>query len=177
MDLILSAILITAFSSSASGGCWLKLSLKRDGDSRFHEDLRNNFLIRLFHWNKNQSAFFSFFPSSYHLPGTATEGCQSPQYLEYGKSGVIQCIFHPDFHGVLWYDSTDTDLDVPFLKLIDSVKSGPGYHSDEYDVYSNGSLIIKNVSSTHDQTFTALEFVSATDDPVRFDVDVTTIGM
>ncbi|KAJ8018914.1 NLR family CARD domain-containing protein 4 [Holothuria leucospilota] len=104
------------------------------------------------------------------------EGCQSPQYIQIGGTGVIYCTFRQDFYGVLWYDSSETNLEVPFLQLIESEKSGYGYNSGKYDVFQNGSLIIKNVSSVHEQTFTVLKFASSDGDPVSFLVDVITTG-
>ncbi|KAJ8023854.1 hypothetical protein HOLleu_36415 [Holothuria leucospilota] len=103
-----------------------------------------------------------------------TEGCRSPQYIEIGRTGVVQCYFFSTFYGVLWFNSTETDLENPFIQLVDSEKSGDGYLIGNYDIYLNGSLVIKKVSPVHDQTFTVVKFASATETPVSFSVVVTT---
>ncbi|KAJ8047938.1 NLR family CARD domain-containing protein 4 [Holothuria leucospilota] len=108
------------------------------------------------------------FPSS----GAEHEGCTTPQYLEIGKEGLVNCSFHENFFGVFWYNSTDTVSNKPILKLINSAKSGEGYMSGEFDVQPNGSLIINNVSLVHSHVFTVAKFSSQSDDPVRFAVSI-----
>ncbi|KAJ8019398.1 GTPase IMAP family member 7 [Holothuria leucospilota] len=96
--------------------------------------------------------------------GIVEEGCSSVQYLELGKSGTIQCSFQEDYFALFWHNSTDVTM-VPILVLKDSVKSGAGYLSGDFDVHSNGSLIIHNVSLEHEHSFAVLKFDSNVDDP------------
>ncbi|KAJ8050584.1 hypothetical protein HOLleu_03843 [Holothuria leucospilota] len=80
--------------------------------------------------------------------------CNSPQYLDFGKVGTITCLFHEDFYAVLWYTEADRISNIPTLRYRNEVKAGPGYESGEFDVHSNGSLIISNVSLDHNEMFT-----------------------
>lgn len=101
------------------------------------------------------------------------EGCTSPQYLELGKTGNIQCFFLNDFFSVAWYNSTDI-VQEPILVMKSSVKSGTGYLSGEFDVYANGSLRINHVSLQHEEIFTVLKFDSNVADPNLFVIEVKT---
>lgn len=92
--------------------------------------------------------------------GAKYEGCESPQYLEYGKLGLIDCSFHENFTSVFWYDSTNIVVDEPIVKLINSIKGGQGYISGKFDISSNGSLIITDVGVGHGKNFTVAKFVS-----------------
>lgn len=114
-----------------------------------------------------------FFSASGIL-GMETEGCHSPQYLKIGGTGVVHCSFFTNFYGVLWFNSTETDLENPFIQLVDSEKGGAGYLMGLYDIFLNGSLIINKVSPVHDQTFTIVKFSSETKNPVSFSVVVVT---
>ncbi|KAJ8023851.1 hypothetical protein HOLleu_36411 [Holothuria leucospilota] len=105
-----------------------------------------------------------------------TEGCRSPQYLEIGGTGVVHCYFFSNFYGVLWFNSTETHPGSPFIQLVDSEKSGDGYLIGNYDIFLNGSLVIKEVSPVHDQTLTVVKFASETEIPVSFSVVVITTG-
>lgn len=111
----------------------------------------------------------------FNISGARKEGCDSPQYLEIGKTGVIQCNFRRDFYGVLWYKSVGFELGTPIIKLFGNKKSGHGYTFGKYDVYPNGSLIVNNVGYLHDRVFTAVKVGSPADDPVHFHINVTTI--
>ncbi|KAJ8049797.1 hypothetical protein HOLleu_02701 [Holothuria leucospilota] len=79
--------------------------------------------------------------------------CISPQYLEIRTTSTIQCLFHQDFFAVLWYNSTDSLKDGPILEYQNMTKSGPGFTLGEFDIHQNGSLIINNVSLSHERTF------------------------
>ncbi|PIK52630.1 putative NLR family CARD domain-containing protein 4, partial [Apostichopus japonicus] len=87
-------------------------------------------------------------------------GCEDPQIVEIGKSAILNCTFSKGFVGVFWYNSTNTDDDAPILVFQDSEKSGKGYSSGEFDIDNNGSLIVNNVSSTHDGIFTVSQIIS-----------------
>ncbi|KAJ8049577.1 Protein NLRC5 [Holothuria leucospilota] len=82
--------------------------------------------------------------------------CGTPQYIEIGSVGLIQCSFPDDVYSVLWYKPTKFSLGDAFLTLVNSVKSGERFLSGEFDIYPNGSLIIHNVSIKHEGRYTVL---------------------
>ncbi|KAJ8031734.1 NLR family CARD domain-containing protein 4 [Holothuria leucospilota] len=89
-----------------------------------------------------------------HLRGTnAAARCESPQYLELEKVGTVSCSFHEEFYAVLWYTAADLE-GRPTLSYQNEIKTGGGYESGEFDIHSNGSLIINNVSLDHNDMFT-----------------------
>lgn len=112
---------------------------------------------------------------SYGSSSFDNEGCHSPQYLKFGSRDIIQCSFTKGYYGILWYNTTDIEMQDPVVELVESLKSGKGYTSEEYDIYPNGSLIINNVSSSHDQNFTVVKFDSLNEEPLQFVVAVVTV--
>ncbi|KAJ8050543.1 NACHT, LRR and PYD domains-containing protein 14 [Holothuria leucospilota] len=66
---------------------------------------------------------------------------------------MISCTFPSGFYGLYWYNSSESRTSFPFISLVNGSKSGPGYESGEYNVSSNGSLIINNVSLRHEHQF------------------------
>ncbi|KAJ8037451.1 NACHT, LRR and PYD domains-containing protein 3 [Holothuria leucospilota] len=84
--------------------------------------------------------------------------CVSPQYLEIGTEGVIHCRFPLDFRSIYWYDNVTDEDAQPTLTYKDLVKGGPGYESGEFDIFRNGSLIIKRTSLLHEKTFKVIWF-------------------
>ncbi|KAJ8050835.1 NLR family CARD domain-containing protein 4 [Holothuria leucospilota] len=102
------------------------------------------------------------------------EGCQSPQYVERGDTGIIRCSFQERYIGIYWYDSEDYINEDPILNFQDLAKYGKGYLSGEFDIHPNGSLIIKEVSIQHDHMFTVVKRISAENlQPFRVLVVVT----
>ncbi|KAJ8051002.1 NLR family CARD domain-containing protein 4 [Holothuria leucospilota] len=88
----------------------------------------------------------TFYCSGVHTKGT----CESPQFLELYKRGIINCMFHEEFFSVLWYNTLEYLEYDPILDYQNTIKTGVGYESGEFDVYPNGSLIINRVSPQHD---------------------------
>ncbi|KAJ8018706.1 NLR family CARD domain-containing protein 4 [Holothuria leucospilota] len=76
--------------------------------------------------------------------------CSTPQFIETGSVGFIQCSFPDDVSRVLWYKFSSG---AAFLTLVNSVKSGEGFRSGEFDVHPNGSLIIRHVLMNHEGTY------------------------
>lgn len=76
--------------------------------------------------------------------------CSPPKNvsLKIGHEGIIECICD-DSISLYWYFGNDSTAVKPFIFIDNFVKYGPGYLSGEYDINVNGSLVIKNVSSTH----------------------------
>lgn len=83
--------------------------------------------------------------------------CSPPESvcLKLGQEGIIKCVCH-DSISLFWYFGNDTTAVDPFIYKEGSVKYGPGYSSGEYDINVNGSLVITNVLSTHQGTYTVV---------------------
>lgn len=79
--------------------------------------------------------------------------CETPQYAEIRTQGVLKCAFPQGFYGVYWYNSSESTEGFPVISLVDDTKSGPGYLSGEYDISSNGSLLINNVTLGHNHCY------------------------
>lgn len=100
------------------------------------------------------------------------EMCASPQYLEFGRTGTIDCTFQEGFFAVLWYNTSNLSEDVLLLHYQSSFKLGPGYQSGEFDIFPNGSLIITNVTHQHDHNFGVVYMPSDEDEPYPIDVRI-----
>ncbi|PIK43681.1 hypothetical protein BSL78_19473 [Apostichopus japonicus] len=85
--------------------------------------------------------------------------CSPEQYLEIGTRGIIQCAFTESLLAITWYDVDKGD---PILFYKDGVTSGQGYESGEFDIYPNGSLVIRNVSINHESDFRVTKIISGT---------------
>lgn len=96
------------------------------------------------------------------------DNCISPQYLERGSMGIIHCSFLNAFYGVLWYNTTDVENFESVVSFVESVKNGKGFLTEEYDIRSDGSLIIKNVSLKHETNFTVLKLDTRFDSPSNY---------
>ncbi|XP_071851627.1 uncharacterized protein [Apostichopus japonicus] len=84
--------------------------------------------------------------------------CATPQYLTLGSPGRIDCDFGESFYGAFWYNSSNYEETLPVLYYKDRKPSGIGYASGEFNISSNGSLIINQVSLGHDHEFTVVAF-------------------
>ncbi|XP_071852683.1 uncharacterized protein [Apostichopus japonicus] len=103
----------------------------------------------------------------------SSDKCQSPQYLQLGKKGVISCSNPSGLYGAFWYNSTNvTSNDRPFISLGDGIISGPGHDSGEYVVQPNGSLVINEVSTKHNNIFGVTILATLDEDPIFEDVHV-----
>ncbi|PIK36106.1 putative NLR family CARD domain-containing protein 4-like [Apostichopus japonicus] len=85
-------------------------------------------------------------------------GCYTPQYAEINQEGYIMCKFPPDFKKIFWYDDASNDDSIPIITRSKNVTGGVGYDSGEYRMFSNGSLIINNVSMDHDRAYKVIYF-------------------
>lgn len=101
--------------------------------------------------------------------------CKDLQYLELFHSGTIQCSFEARLSLIKWFNSTE-DETPPIITLIDMVKGGAGYISGEYDISSNGSLIIKRVTTQHERIFSVLLQESEDEPIIQYNVKIKTIG-
>ncbi|KAJ8048559.1 hypothetical protein HOLleu_00920 [Holothuria leucospilota] len=98
--------------------------------------------------------------------------CVSPQYVELGRTGTINCTFQDDLFSLLWYDTADYKRNEPVLSYQRSVKTGVGYESGEYDIHPNGSLSINRVSLQHNRTFSVACIPTVEDVPTFINVGV-----
>lgn len=67
--------------------------------------------------------------------------------------------------------------EAPILYFKNSVKSGTGFTSGEYDVLENGSLVIRNVSLNHEHNFTVAYIRFQHEAAVYFNIEVIVTGM
>lgn len=119
-----------------------------------------------------------FYLSYFHAlhTGDNHEHCESPQYLELGTRGKINCSVREQFYVLSWYNSTDYDKEYPVIFISDNLKEGVGFVSGEYDIDSDGSLIINEVLLKHEGTFTLLLLFLERDEPVINKIHVTVTG-
>ncbi|XP_071842898.1 uncharacterized protein [Apostichopus japonicus] len=81
------------------------------------------------------------------------DGCVSEEFVEYKTRSSIHCKFSEDCKSLYWYDNADNSEDTPTLFYDWKTKSGEGFASGEFDIQSNGNLIITNVSLEHERKF------------------------
>lgn len=108
-------------------------------------------------------------------PGTNYQKCYSPQYLQAGSPGIVECSFNRTLYALVWYNQEGYENNKALVRIINGLKGGPGYSSGEYDIATNGSLVINNVTLQHDNNFTALAFTSQHDEPIPTVVKVCVI--
>lgn len=68
------------------------------------------------------------------------------------------CQFPPDVKKIFWYDDASNDDSIPIITFVENVNGGVAYDSGEYNLFSDGSLIIHNVSMDHDRSFKVIYF-------------------
>ena len=103
--------------------------------------------------------------------------CNTTQYVQFGEEGTISCTFPEYFYGVFWYGvKTVTSSDRAVISYQDGKKAGFGYSSGEYDVFPNGSLIIKQASLEHNRYFGVTVLVEREQEPVFENVRVIVFG-
>ncbi|PIK59940.1 hypothetical protein BSL78_03160 [Apostichopus japonicus] len=89
--------------------------------------------------------------------GNELTGCVAKQFVEYKTRGLIHCNFPPEFISVYWYDVDNSEAK-PVLMYDRTTKTGEGFIRGEYDIQSNGTLIIRNVSMSHEKVFKVICF-------------------
>ncbi|KAJ8048906.1 hypothetical protein HOLleu_01410 [Holothuria leucospilota] len=97
-------------------------------------------------------------------------GCPSGVYLEYKEAFVIACNFRPNFESVFWYKVPNQG---PFISYQNGVKFGTGYNSGEFDVATDGSLVIHNVTLDFDGQLRVFVHYQQWENDVRQTVDLT----
>lgn len=100
------------------------------------------------------SIFLAVFVGSFGFSKRFENGdncyCPDMVYLRHGSTGVIQCQCD-NFHFVSWYTRNQYESnDTPLINFNTIDKKGAGYRSGKYDIGTNGSLIIKNVTLEQD---------------------------
>ncbi|KAJ8017792.1 hypothetical protein HOLleu_44567 [Holothuria leucospilota] len=111
-----------------------------------------------------------------NIRGFESNYCRSPQYIRTDSEEIIKCSFKDDVFSVLWYNSKDFYRVDAIVTLKDSVKSGEGFSSGEFDIFPNGSLIISNVSLKHEGTYTVIKLDTPTSRPVTYIINVFVIA-
>ncbi|PIK47939.1 hypothetical protein BSL78_15209 [Apostichopus japonicus] len=114
------------------------------------------------------SAEFTEFTS--HIPFGLSE-CSLVQYLEIGTMGIVQCSFNENYLAVAWYNVNEMK---PILLYKDGVKTGDGFDSGEFDIYPNGSLVIRTVAIKYEAVYTVSKVITSLELPVSYDIRVQT---
>lgn len=93
-----------------------------------------------------------------------------------GEEDLIHCSFEEGFFGIYWYHGTDLTRN-SFLYYENGKKGGNGYTSGEFDVHTDGSLVITTVSVEHNHLFTVVYLETRDgDSPQAKEVEVIVIG-
>ncbi|XP_071852251.1 uncharacterized protein [Apostichopus japonicus] len=93
-------------------------------------------------------------------PATSVEDteCEQTQYVEIGTLGLIPCSCNGSSLALIAWNNVNEGKSI--LLLNDGEKSGDGYESREFDIYPNGSLLINNVTASHESVFRVSTAVS-----------------
>ncbi|PIK55064.1 putative NLR family CARD domain-containing protein 4 [Apostichopus japonicus] len=82
---------------------------------------------------------------------TSLEECEQTYYVEIGTRGLIPCSCNGSSLALIaWINVNEGKT---LLLLHDDDKRGDGYESGEYDIYPNGSLLINNVTASHESVY------------------------
>ncbi|XP_071853529.1 uncharacterized protein [Apostichopus japonicus] len=77
--------------------------------------------------------------------------CAQTQYVEIGTVGLILCSCNGSSMALIaWVNVNEGKT---LLLLHDDDKRGDGYESGEFDIYPNGSLLINNVTASHESVY------------------------
>lgn len=77
--------------------------------------------------------------------------CNQTYYLEIGKPAVVSCEYDRSFYAVRWYRNGE---DFSFLRIDGKNKGGTGYTSGEFDIQTDGSMVIPEVQLEHENNYT-----------------------
>ncbi|PIK49743.1 hypothetical protein BSL78_13368 [Apostichopus japonicus] len=105
----------------------------------------------------------------------ADQFCRPQEALQLGTIGVLDCSFPEEYFGIYWYDTQDLTKQ-PFVFIQEGHKRGHGYESGEYDLYTNGSLLINRVNIEHERIFTVVLFETRISNLVPNKVDVNVLA-
>lgn len=64
----------------------------------------------------------------------------------------MMCDFRVNVSAVYWFD--DRNENEPFLRVEDDCKCGRGFEDDNYDIFENGSLVIRHAFDS-ERSYTA----------------------
>ncbi|PIK34270.1 hypothetical protein BSL78_28903, partial [Apostichopus japonicus] len=81
------------------------------------------------------------------------DGCVSKELFEYKTRSFTHCKFSEDCNSLYWFDNADNSEEAATLIYDWKTKSGEGFTSGEFDIQSNGNLVITNVSFEHEKKF------------------------
>ncbi|XP_071852234.1 uncharacterized protein [Apostichopus japonicus] len=89
--------------------------------------------------------------------------CAQTEYVEIGTRGLIPFSCNgSSFSSIAWVNVNEGKT---LLLLNKGEKSGNGYESGEYDIYPNGSLLITNVTASHESVFRVATLDSPSSSP------------
>ncbi|XP_071851038.1 uncharacterized protein [Apostichopus japonicus] len=93
---------------------------------------------------------------------TSLEECEQTYYVEIGTRGLIPCSCNGSSLALIaWVNVNEGKT---LLLLYDDDKRGDGYESGEYDIYPNGSLLINNVTASHESVYRVSTAISTLHD-------------
>ncbi|KAJ8021377.1 hypothetical protein HOLleu_38555 [Holothuria leucospilota] len=96
-----------------------------------------------------------FICSPIFVKGLSTEdlqNCPAVQYGTIGNSAIIQCDVRKSSAQFYWFD--DSSNDNPIIRYENGTTSGRGYDSEEYNLTSDGSLVINEVNFIENRNYT-----------------------
>ncbi|PIK36583.1 hypothetical protein BSL78_26584, partial [Apostichopus japonicus] len=103
---------------------------------------------------------------------TGNIDCLTTQSVLLGSQGNIRCRLFENSKRFFWYDTNNVGGDTLLIKLENGRVSGIGYTTGEFNIESDGSLIINSVTVQHERVF-HLESLSPS--LVRSTKDITVI--
>ncbi|XP_071841234.1 uncharacterized protein [Apostichopus japonicus] len=103
---------------------------------------------------------------------TGNTDCLTTQSVLLGSQGIIRCRLFEDSTRFYWYDTNNEGGDTLLIKLENGRVRGTGYMSDEFNIDSDGSLIINSVTVQHERVF---HFKSVNSNLIPSTNDITVI--
>ncbi|PIK57617.1 putative immunoglobulin superfamily member 10 isoform X2, partial [Apostichopus japonicus] len=112
-----------------------------------------------------------------HTTATSLEDteCAQTHYVDIGTRALIPCSCNGSYLPLIaWVNVNEGKT----LLLLDrGEKSGDGYESTEYDIYPNGSLLINNVTASHESVYRVSTATSTSGSRISNVICVHTTGM
>ncbi|PIK33930.1 hypothetical protein BSL78_29249, partial [Apostichopus japonicus] len=103
---------------------------------------------------------------------TGNTDCFTTQSILLGSQGIIRCRLFENSTRFFWYDTNIEGGDTLLIKLENGRINGIGYTSGEFNIDSDGALIINSVTVQHERVF---HFESVSANLIRSTNDITVI--
>lgn len=112
-----------------------------------------------------------------HCTATTVEDkeCERTQYVEIGTVGLIPCHCNGSSLALIAWYNVNKGESILFFNV--GEKSGAGYESEEFDIFPNGSLLINNVTASHESVYRVSTLDSPSGLPSSKLICVHTTGM